>query len=92
MTNVFIDGKEGTTGLQIYERLSKRNDINLITLAESDRKDPAKRKEALNSCDIAFLCLPDSAAVESAAMVENRYVDHLISVRLRTAVPLRARR
>ena len=71
MTNIFIDGKEGTTGLQIYERLSKRNDINLITLAECDRKDPIRRKEALNSCDIAFLCLPDAAAVEAAAMVEN---------------------
>ncbi len=71
MTNIFIDGKEGTTGLQIYERLSERSDISLITLAESERKDPYKRREALNSCDIAFLCLPDAAAIEAAAMVDN---------------------
>lgn len=71
MTNIFIDGKEGTTGLKIYERLSARSDISLITLAESDRKNPEKRREALNSCDIAFLCLPDAAAIEAAAMVEN---------------------
>jgi len=74
MTNIFIDGKEGTTGLQIYERLSLRKDIQLITLAENERKDPSKRKEALNSCDIAFLCLPDAAAIEAAAMVENPLV------------------
>ncbi len=68
---VFIDGREGTTGLRIYDRLSARDDISLVVLPEQDRKDPAKRKEALNHCDIAFLCLPDAAAKEAVSMVEN---------------------
>ena len=54
MKKVFIDGSAGTTGLRIKERLSQRSDIELITLSEEMRKDPAARKEALNSCDIAF--------------------------------------
>ena len=70
-TKVFIDGKAGTTGLRIYERLALRDDIELVTLSEEFRKDPAKRKEALNSADIAFLCLPDDAAREAVAMIEN---------------------
>ncbi len=68
---IFIDGKAGTTGLRIYDRLSARDDVNLITLSDEERKDPAARKAALNSCDIAFLCLPDSAAIESVSLVEN---------------------
>lgn len=71
MTKVFIDGKEGTTGLRIYERISGREDLELILLSDEERKDPAARKKALNSCDIAFLCLPDVAAREAVAMVEN---------------------
>lgn len=71
MYKVFIDGKEGTTGLRIYDRLSRREDLELITLPEDKRKDPAARKEALNRSDIAFLCLPDAAATEAADMVEN---------------------
>ena len=71
MKRVFIDGSAGTTGLRIRERLEAREDITLITLPEEVRKDPAARKEALNSCDAAFLCLPDAAAKEAAAMVEN---------------------
>ena len=71
MTKVFIDGKEGTTGLQIWERLEGRDDLELLVLPEELRKDPAARKEALNSCDIAFFCLPDAAAREAAAMIEN---------------------
>ena len=70
-TNVFIDGKAGTTGLRIFDRLSARDDIELITLSEELRKDPQARKEALNSCDVAFLCLPDDAAREAVAMVDN---------------------
>ncbi len=68
---VFIDGSAGTTGLRIYERLGEREDITLITLPEEKRKDIATRKEALNSADIAFLCLPDAAAVEAVSLVEN---------------------
>lgn len=71
MTKVFIDGSQGTTGLKIFDRLSKRDDIELITLPEETRKDPAARKNALNSADIAFLCLPDEASIEAVSMIEN---------------------
>ena len=71
MKRVFIDGSAGTTGLRIRERLASRSDLELITLTEDLRKNPAARKEALNSCDAAFLCLPDDAAREAVAMVEN---------------------
>lgn len=73
MIKVFIDGKEGTTGLQIYERLGKRDDIELITLPEELRKDVDARCECLNSADISFLCLPDTAAIEAAGLVTNPY-------------------
>ena len=71
MKKIFIDGKAGTTGLRIYERLSDRKDVSLILLSDEERKDPTARKNALNSCDIAFLCLPDDAARESVSMIEN---------------------
>lgn len=71
MTKVFIDGSAGTTGLRIHDRLSGRSDLELFVLPDEIRKDPAARKEAINSCDIAFLCLPDAAAREAVAMVEN---------------------
>ena len=71
MTKVFIDGSAGTTGLRIYDRLSSRNDIELIILPDELRKDTAARKQALNSCDIAFLCLPDAAAKEAVSLIEN---------------------
>lgn len=73
MIKVFIDGSSGTTGLQIRERLSKRTDIELIMVPYEQRHDPAVRKEALNSADIAFLCLPDEAAKESASLVSDPY-------------------
>ncbi len=71
MKKVFIDGSVGTTGLRIHERLSGREDVELILLPEEMRKDPEARRKALNSCDIAFLCLPDAAAVEAVEMIEN---------------------
>lgn len=71
MKKIFIDGKAGTTGLRIYERLSARSDIELMLLPEERRKDIEARREMLNSCDIAFLCLPDAAAVEAAGLIEN---------------------
>lgn len=74
MYNVFIDGKEGTTGLQIYERLGKRKDVKLITLPEELRKDERAREECLNSADICFLCLPDEAAKQAVGMVKNPQV------------------
>ncbi len=71
MTKVFIDGREGTTGLRIYDRLSAREDLELIVLPEAERKNPEKRREAINKSDISFLCLPDAAAIEAAQMAEN---------------------
>lgn len=71
MTKVFIDGSAGTTGLRIYERLEERNDIELIRLPEELRKDSGARKAAINSADIAFLCLPDAAAKEAVSLVDN---------------------
>ena len=71
MKKVFIDGKAGTTGLRIYERLETRDDVELILLSDEQRKDSAARKKALNECDIAFLCLPDDAAREAVSMIEN---------------------
>ena len=71
MKKVFIDGKAGTTGLRIYERLADRDDVTLILLSDEERKDSAARKRALNECDIAFLCLPDDAAREAVSMVDN---------------------
>ena len=70
MTKVFIDGKAGTTGLRIYERLAERPDIELITISEELRKDTQARVDAINSSDISFLCLPDAAAKEIAALAD----------------------
>lgn len=71
MTNIFIDGSAGTTGLRIADRLADRQDIQLIRLPEEKRKDPAARKDAINSADIVFLCLPDAAAIEAVSLVDN---------------------
>ena len=71
MTNVFIDGSAGTTGLRIWERLAQRQDISIIHLPDALRKDTAARRDAINSADIAFLCLPDAAAVEAVGLVES---------------------
>lgn len=71
MKKVFIDGGAGTTGLRIKERLSNREDIELIILSEEKRKDTIARREAINSADIAFLCLPDAAAIEAVSLLEN---------------------
>ena len=71
MTNVFIDGSAGTTGLRIRERLSDRKDLRLVILPEDLRKDPSARADALNSADISFLCLPDAAAIEAVSYVTD---------------------
>lgn len=68
---IFIDGEAGTTGLRIFERLRERDDIRIIRLAPEHRKDRAARADALNSCDLAVLCLPDGAAVEAVSLVTN---------------------
>ncbi|MBQ8145153.1 MAG: N-acetyl-gamma-glutamyl-phosphate reductase [Clostridia bacterium] len=71
MKKIFIDGKAGTTGLRIEERLSQRNDIEIVTIPDELRKDPQAKKEILNSVDVAFLCLPDQAAMESVSLIDN---------------------
>ena len=71
MKKVFIDGSAGTTGLRIYERLSARDDVEILTLSDEKRKDPSARKEMLYQADIAFLCLPDDAAREAVALAEG---------------------
>ncbi len=72
MAKIFIDGSAGTTGLKIRKRLKNRADIELITLPDELRKDVAAKTEALNSADIAFLCLPDAAAIESVSLIHNK--------------------
>lgn len=74
MTKVFIDGSAGTTGLRIFDRLKDRKDITLVTLSDELRKDTVARRQALNNCDIAFLCLPDKAAIEAVSLIENENV------------------
>ena len=74
MMKVFIDGSAGTTGLRIADRLMQRKDLELLLLPEALRKDPAARKDALFSADIAFLCLPDDAAREAVALAEGSHV------------------
>jgi N-acetyl-gamma-glutamyl-phosphate reductase len=71
MNTVFIDGKEGTTGLLIAGYLQNREDINLISLPEEERKDPLCRKAAMAESDITVLCLPDAAAIEAVALAEG---------------------
>jgi N-acetyl-gamma-glutamyl-phosphate reductase len=68
---VYIDGKEGTTGLQIYDRLAAREDIDLLLIDEDKRKDPAERKRLMDAADIVFLCLPDAAAIEAVSLIES---------------------
>ena len=68
---VYIDGKEGTTGLQIYERLGNRDDIELLLIDEDKRKDTEERRKFLNAADLVFLCLPDAAAIEAVSLIDN---------------------
>ncbi len=68
---VFVDGQEGTTGLRIHEYLAQRADIEVLRIAPELRKDAAERARLLNASDVSFLCLPDAAAIEAAALVTN---------------------
>lgn len=68
---IYIDGSEGTTGLQIYDRLEKREDIELLAISSGLRKDLRERKRLINMADIVFLCLPDEAAIEAVSLIEN---------------------
>ena len=67
----FVDGQEGTTGLRIHEYLAQRSDIEVLLIDADKRKDAAERARLLNAADVAFLCLPDAAAKEAAALVTN---------------------
>ncbi|MCH2558706.1 MAG: N-acetyl-gamma-glutamyl-phosphate reductase [Alcanivorax sp.] len=69
---VYVDGQEGTTGLRLFDYLERRDDIELLRIDSALRKDPAERARLLNAADVAFLCLPDAASREAAAMVDNR--------------------
>ena len=71
MKKIFIDGSAGTTGLRIRERLAQRTDLEVVTLPDDVRKDVEARRAALNAADVAFLCLPDAAAIEAVSLVEN---------------------
>lgn len=71
---VYIDGQEGTTGLQILDRFKNRTDIELLRINEDKRKDPAQRARMINMSDFTFLCLPDAAAVEAVSFVNNDHV------------------
>ena len=68
---VFVDGQEGTTGLRIHEYLAKRDDVEVLSIAQEKRKDAAERARLLNAADVAFLCLPDAAAREAVSLVTN---------------------
>ncbi|MEE1268757.1 MAG: N-acetyl-gamma-glutamyl-phosphate reductase [Treponema sp.] len=68
---VFIDGKEGTTGLKIFERFANRSDLEILEISEEKRKDPVEKAKRINASDYTFLCLPDAAAVESAQLCTN---------------------
>ena len=68
---IFIDGKAGTTGLRIEERLCGRDDVEIIALPEELRKDTEARRKIINEADVVFLCLPDAAAIEAVSLIEN---------------------
>ena len=72
MVKVYIDGQEGTTGLKILERFSRRNDIELLRIDEDKRKDPEERRKLINASDFTFLCLPDAAAIEAVSLAADR--------------------
>lgn len=71
MIKVFVDGQEGTTGLKIFEYLAIRRDIEILRIDEDKRKDVEQRRALINASDLTFLCLPDTAARESVALVDN---------------------
>ena len=73
-TRVYIDGQSGTTGLQIYDRIGARDDLELLRIDEDKRHDPAERRKFLNAAVIVFLCLPDDGAREAVSMIDSEHV------------------
>ena len=71
MYKIFIDGKEGTTGLKIYERFANRRDIEILLIDDEKRKDPEERAKMINASDFTFLCLPDAASIEAVKLCTN---------------------
>lgn len=71
LPKIYIDGEAGTTGLQIYERLGKRSDIELLTISKELHRDTEERKRLMNMADLVFLCLPDAAAADAVSLIEN---------------------
>lgn len=74
MKKIFIDGKDGTTGLKIYKRFENRSDIELMLIDPEKRKDAKERARLINESDVTFLCLPDAASIEAVSLVENNNV------------------
>ena len=72
MTNVFIDGQAGTTGLELASRLAKREDLTILQIPEDSRKDLSARSAIYTKADIVILCLPDQAAVEAAEAIGDK--------------------
>jgi N-acetyl-gamma-glutamyl-phosphate reductase len=68
---VFIDGEAGTTGIQVYDRLQKRGDLEILSIPVEQRKDPEARRKYINDADVVILCLPDDASIEAASWVDN---------------------
>lgn len=70
-TKVYIDGQSGTTGLQIFDRIGARDDLELLRIDEDKRHDNNERCKFINAADIVFLCLPDDGAREAVSLIEN---------------------
>ena len=77
---IFIDGREGTTGLKILERFKNRQDLEILQIDEEKRKNPEERQRLINSSDVTFLCLPDEAARESVSLCTNPEVKGFLSI------------
>ena len=87
-TKIFVDGEEGTTGLEISDRLKRLANIELLQIESSLRKDPEARKVLLNNADIAILCLPDKAAEEAVSLIDNSHTKIIdASTRHRVRLP-----
>ena len=71
---IYIDGQSGTTGLQIYDRIGEREDLELLMIDPAKRHDVDERKKYINATDIVFLCLPDAEAINAVSLVENNHV------------------